>query len=650
MTPFKKFRKYIQPTTIAAFAFLLLIIATFGYTNYKKGLWEKDVRAHLLTILTSKKSQLEKALYSRIYYTRGVASYVSINPEISNNEFAALAKEYIKNDSVISTMALSKNCILNAIYPLEGHEAALGLDLLSHPERKEIVEKTIETGLTFVAGPVELVEGGIAFISYTPIFDRTQAEAKFWGVTDIVIKQKELINEAGIAESEAGFEFSLAGYNGKNDSVFWGNTIVPLHNPVKIKINLPIGNWILSAAPKGGWAQYGDQDKALNTILLISSLIISILVWLFTKALFRLRNSANELKAIFSSLDNIIIDFNVKGEYMHIAAGNDDMLFMPREKLIGKKLGEIFDAEKATFFRDAIHKCIETKKLVEIEYPLIIRGDKHWYSARISYKTSDTVIFNAFEITEKKKQEKLLIDSEERLKKLNRMKNKFFSIIAHDLKGPIGSQKNVINLIQDEYDELSDDDKKELLVVLKNSSENLYALLENLLQWSMSQSDVIEVNRQNVTLYQEVSQMAIQFQPQLELKKISFKNQVDPSDIINADPVLTSTILRNLLSNAIKFTPKNGEIVLKSERLENAGKKSVKISISDNGIGMKPEKSKALFRIDLAESMPGTDNETGNGLGLILCQEFAELQGSKIFVESEFKKGSTFWFEMPPAN
>ncbi|MFK5854522.1 MAG: CHASE domain-containing protein [Bacteroidota bacterium] len=151
------------PLVIALLSFSILLTGSFIFTNYKQDILEKDMKARLSEILMTKKSKLEKALYSRIHYTKSVAAYVSVVPDISNSEFYNLAQQLIDNDSVISTMALSKNCILNAIYPLVGHEAAIGLNLLSHPERREIVEKTIETHSTFIAGPVELIEGGIAF-------------------------------------------------------------------------------------------------------------------------------------------------------------------------------------------------------------------------------------------------------------------------------------------------------------------------------------------------------------------------------------------------------------------------------------------------------------------------------------------------------
>jgi len=203
-----------RPLWFAFSSFLILFLGTISYTNYKQGQWEKDIRSNLLEVLIGKKSKLEKALYSRIYYTRGVAAFVALKPDISTDEFNELAKEYIKNDSVIGTMSLSRNCVINAIYPLKGHETAIGLDLLKHPERREIVEKTIQTHQTFIAGPVELVEGGQAFISYTPIFDKTSSNAnQLWGLTDIVIRKDGLFHEVKFQSNENHTDFGISGYN-----------------------------------------------------------------------------------------------------------------------------------------------------------------------------------------------------------------------------------------------------------------------------------------------------------------------------------------------------------------------------------------------------------------------------------------------------
>jgi PAS domain S-box-containing protein len=646
----KSFFQQSKPAFIAIVVLCAMLVGTISYTNYKKGLWEKDIRANLMDVLVGKKSKLEKALYSRIYYTRGVAAFVSLKPDINNIEFEELAKEYIKNDTVIGTMALSKNCVITAVYPIQGHEAAIGLNLLEHPGRKEIVEKTIETHQTFIAGPVELVEGGIAFISYTPIFEkRMQTRESFWGVTDIVIKKQSLLNEAEFVPSSGGFDFALRGYNGLGEkgSVFWGDPAIFDKNPVTIHIDLPIGTWVLAGIPTVGWNKFPNQDKAITYILFVSSFIISMLIWLFTRALFKIRQNERELSAIFASMDNMIVEFDSKGEYLKIPPINDAILYKDRTELIGKTVYEIFEKELADFFLDAIQKCIRTKQLVVIEYPLEIKERKCWFEARIICKSNDTVIFNAFDITDRKLKEEIISHSEKQLKELVAMKDKFFSIIAHDLRNPVGSYKALSDLFLVDYDSFSDEERKELLQNLKDSSNNLYQLLEDLLKWSLSQSGSFVVNK----IPLNISSLCASAMQSVELnargKSIQLTNKIDESLEITADPDLTATILRNLISNALKFTNKGGHVKIDAQVVQLGTDRYLKVNITDNGIGISPEKIDSLFRIDQSVSTSGTEKEKGTGLGLLLCKELVEKQGGNIFVESNLDHGSVFSFTLP---
>lgn len=630
--------------------FLILIVASNAYTGYKKGQWEKDIRSEILNVLTGKKSNLEKALFSRIFYTRGIAAYVSLNPEISDAEFSELAREYIRNDTVISTIALSKDGIINSIYPFEGHEAAIGLNLLDHPERKEIVEKTIETGMAFVAGPVELVEGGIAFISYTPIFDKTEkGNNKFWGVTDIVVKQNSLLNEAKLKQTESGYSFALRGYNGKgaDGHVFWGDENIFNNNPVLTKIELPIGNWELAAVPERGWNLYPDQDKTVSVILFISAFIISLLIWFISKALIEIRNSEKKLKAVLNSIDSLIMEFNADGDYLQINSENEELLFIPKEELEGKNLKDIFDPETAKFFIDSIKDCIKNKKLVVIEYPLQIKNEERWFMARLSNKGGLSVIFNAYDITDRKLKEKLLIDSEKQLKQLNEMKNNFFSVIAHDIKGPLGSQKAIINLLMEQFHELDEVTLQNFLKNLQISSNNLYVLLEDLLKWSLSQSGKIEVLKETFNLNENLNGVLSNLLKDAQQKNIRIINELEENVKVVGDNNLTKTILRNLITNAIKFTKSGGEIRIFTEKHFIKDTQYHAIFVADTGVGMEPEVLNSLFKLDKTQTRPGTANEKGNGLGLLLCKEFAEKQNSKMEVSSFPGEGSKFSFKLP---
>lgn len=644
-----KFKKRIQkalPLLIALISFSILAISAFSYSNYKKDYWEKDVKARLFEMLMTKKTLLEKALYSRVHYTKSVAAYVSLKPDVSTIEFCNLAAELINKDSVISTMALSKDCIIDAIFPREGHEAAIGLDLLAHPERKEIVEKTIETHKTFIAGPVQLVEGGIAFISYTPIFDKTTSKINdFWGVTDIVIYQDKLLEEAALVERESGFLFSLRGYNGsgKEGAIWWGKESVFDQNPVTVNIELPYGTWVLAAVPEIGWSSYLNQDRVVLFLLIFSSFIISILIWLISRSLVKIKENEQELSAIFHSMDSLIIEFDNEGNYLKIPSTNTRLLTRPKEELLQKNIYDIFTKEKAAFFHQAIQECLKNKEMVQIEYSLQIGAEKKWFATRISWKSEQSVIFHAVDITEQKITREKIIESEKRLKDLNRTKDKFFSIIAHDLKSPFNIILGYSDLLKSEYDQLEPDQRKKLINSIDESSKNAFDLVENLLLWANSQRDNIKLSIEPLNLKKLIVESIEVHQPAAENKNINIEINVPHQLNINADIFTLRTIIANLFNNAIKFSYKKGNIKISAKQIDDA----IEICIVDNGIGIPAEILPKLFKIDENVSTLGTENEKGTGLGLLLCKEFVDKYSGKIWAESELDKGAKFYFTIP---
>lgn len=344
--------------------------------------------------------------------------------------------------------------------------------------------------------------------------------------------------------------------------------------------------------------------------------------------------------AIFESLDSLIVEYNNHGDYLTINYSNKFLLYKPEIDLIGKNVSDVFEPVQAKLIKTAISKCLSTKKLVIVEYPLMIENKEIWFSARITYKTDKTVILNAFDITDKKLKE-------EELEKLNRMKDQFFSIIAHDLKNPAGAQKALVDMLIDRFDTMEIVKQKTMLKTVQKSSNQLYTLLEDLLKWSMSQSKTLITKKIsfNVSIYNE--ELFPQLQYQANLKNIQFINTINSTPNVVGDPDLTAIILRNLVSNALKFTERNGQVEINSQEIIYNGKNYVQLNISDTGIGISPEKMDDLFKIEKTQSNPGTENEKGSGLGLLLCKEFIEKQDGTISVKSVLGKGSVFSITLP---
>jgi signal transduction histidine kinase len=229
------------------------------------------------------------------------------------------------------------------------------------------------------------------------------------------------------------------------------------------------------------------------------------------------------------------------------------------------------------------------------------------------------------------------------LEEANATKDKFFSIIAHDLKNPLMTIMGFSDILTEYYESFSEKEIRENIDAINNSSTQLHKLLENLLQWARSQTGNINFNPELLSLKLIEMENFSLFLPMATAKGIKIYPEVEKNAVVYADREMITTIIRNLLSNAIKFTPKDGEITIKSETTDEF----VEISIIDSGIGISEEDVEKLFRIDVHHTTLGTSEERGTGLGLILCKEFVEKHGGKIWVESEVGKGSAFKFTLP---
>lgn len=230
----------------------------------------------------------------------------------------------------------------------------------------------------------------------------------------------------------------------------------------------------------------------------------------------------------------------------------------------------------------------------------------------------------------------------EELRQLNATKDKFFSIIAHDLKNPFITILGFSDLLISDYSELSDEEKIYYIQEMKKSADKSHNLLHNLLQWSRSQTGRIEYNPQKLSLNEIVGVNTNLLEASSQKKKINIVNDVPSETFVYADEDMLNTILRNLMTNALKFTNRGGEIKISSSDLNEF----VEVTVADNGIGMEEDVRKNLFQLDNTYTSVGTQNESGTGLGLVLCKEFIEKNGGAIKVESVLGKGTKFIFTL----
>lgn len=242
------------------------------------------------------------------------------------------------------------------------------------------------------------------------------------------------------------------------------------------------------------------------------------------------------------------------------------------------------------------------------------------------------------------KQAEVLKVNNEELKHLNATKNKFFSIIAHDLKNPFQAIFGFSELLMRNFDDFDEKQRVDLLSMIKTSSESAYNLLENLLQWARTQTDRIKYNPAPINIHDLIEQNITLSLANTEKKSIAVKTELECNGMAWADFNMINLVIRNLLSNAIKFTGMNGLITIKCK---DYNKNQCIISIADTGIGISEENIQKLYKIDEYFSTTGTSGETGTGLGLIICKEFIEKNHGKLIVESTLNVGTSISFTLP---
>lgn len=259
------------------------------------------------------------------------------------------------------------------------------------------------------------------------------------------------------------------------------------------------------------------------------------------------------------------------------------------------------------------------------------------------YQGEMSQIIVAMDISGHKESESILLESEKKLKEANATKDKFFSIIAHDLRNPFNAIIGFSNLLINSYEAMDEQERKSIIQNISEASERTYKLLQNLLDWARSQTDKLEIKPRVIDVCVVVNEVIAELKTNADNKEISIVSDIPFNTPVTADENILKTVLRNLVSNGIKFTNPGGSIRIYSDNKNH----HTLICIEDTGIGIDEDVRKNLFNLDFQHRKTGTGGETGTGLGLVLCKEFIDRSGGRIWVESKPGKGSCFCITLP---
>ena len=342
MEYFKVIKFQISPYLAAISASVAILVGVCILDRSEQERFWQHNRATTIDRLSTVRSKLEGSLNSRLFLMRGLVAYISNNPKITEAEFAATARILVAQQTGIRNITLVKGTTIAYIYPHAGNEAAIGLDLTAIPEQREMVEEVINTRKTLVAGPVQLLEGGVGFVSRSPIFlTPSTADPEtgvYWGLAGLVLEKNALIEEAGLNDSSVKLQYALQGKDsrGVSGEVFFGDKSIFQDNPVVLEVTLPNGSWHLAAIPAGGW----PTSSPFRGFLLCGGGLLALLSgvvafsWVYGPA--KLRASEAKYRQLVENANSIIVQLDSEGKITFFNEFAETFFGYSEAEIIGK--------------------------------------------------------------------------------------------------------------------------------------------------------------------------------------------------------------------------------------------------------------------------------------------------------------------------
>ncbi len=320
-----------------------------------------------------------------------------------------------------------------------------------------------------------------------------------------------------------------------------------------------------------------------------------------------------------------------------------DMIGVKGSEMVNKTMEELFPPEFAAKITADDWIVVSDGRELKLDEEL---NDRSYTTIKypIYHQEKNLLAGYTIDLTELKQAQRDVITKNEELLKLVAEKDKFFSVMAHDLRSPFTALLGFTQMLVEDLAELSQDEVHKIALILRNTSNSLYSLLENLLEWSRIQRGITSFKPKGFELLPKINESLELVMESANKKEIEIGFQVPSGLFVFAEPNMIGSTIRNLVSNAVKYTAKGGKIMVSARPVSG---NLIEISIRDNGIGMNQLIIDKLFRLDEHPSRKGTEGEPSTGLGLIICKDFTEKNGGKIWAESQEGKGSIFHFTVP---
>lgn len=629
----------------------------------------REQKGTLLRELSLLRGKIEATLYEETARVQGVMAVIKAHPDITQQEFSEIAKEIVGDGRRIRNVAAARDLVITHMYPVEGNEAAIGLVYKDHPVQWSAVRKAIEEKSLVLAGPVDLVQGGTAFIVRTPIFleveagfqkrNEAQGEPYLWGLVSTVIDVEEILSLV-IPWEEKGLSIAIRGRDarGASGEVFYGDAALFKGGAETLPVSLPYGSWQIAGVMKVP-AKPGLVAILSLRLALILSILAVLLIFSFRyKSLSRESDAARQTelserkyRALFdSALDAIFVVDPVSRRLLDFNEVAAQRLGYERRELLNQPI-EFINAD-SDFDDLKIESSLAAEPSGSSRIETIHRKkDGDLMSVEISrsfvnFDGRDLFLWIVRDMTVRKEQEQALKAARALAEQASLAKSTFLANMSHEIRTPMNGVLGMAELLLE--DDLSEKQRKRVKTI-RDAGGMLLAVLNDVLDFSKVEAGQLAIEDIDFDLNELLVKVAEFGTVEIGGKAVAIDVASDGMlcSQVNGDPTRIRQVLTNLVSNAVKFTQQGTIGIRLSQEETEMGVILTRFEVSDTGVGIRDELLENIFE-KFSQADPTTTRKFGGtGLGLAICRSLTELMGGSIGVTSEPGEGSCFWFTVP---
>ncbi|MRG70597.1 PAS domain S-box protein [Alphaproteobacteria bacterium HT1-32] len=615
-------------------------------------------RSDLQFRLATLSSRLESEINSNMLLLIGLATELSLNPEISQDDFADHASELLRYGPALINLAAARNLIISHVYPMEPNKSILGVDYREIPDQADVIFRAVNTGDMQLAGPLPLIQGGEAIIGRMPVYINDETGSHLWGVAAAPIDFRKLMRNSGILQLTEVFDIALRGRDGQgeNGAVFYGNPALFNADTVRATVKVPGGSWIIAGMPKAGWKAAVKPNWVIWIAALLAEtawILIVVLGYLRAREASQARHAIEQSQKTFEYLFEHASDamFLIDPHKLRYIGANE-----PAQKLLGYSLEELKTLDygdlSSASHRDEIRRrpgeLLDGRKMV-YDWELI-----HKQGYTIPVEISARVISNGAESvmqtivrdrSAQRRHERELMNAKREAELANHAKSQFLANMSHELRTPLNAIIGFSTILNEEIlGQHSIPQYKEYAEDIQRSGEHLLKIISDILDISKIEAGEMRLDFEPIDLVPVLDAAIRMCRPRLREKSLALQMTIHQDRLmILGDELKMKQVFLNLLSNAVKFTVEGGIAI----EAEHTKKNTIRITMTDTGRGMSEKDVDNVLRPFVqAEDIMIRDNE-GTGLGLALVDAFVNAHGGRLDIKSTLNIGTTITMEFP---